>query len=76
MPGSKILRESNVTERSLITRCQVSDLKVRSDNNPQGFLIRNFEIIENRISIKLTVNEKASFSQMADLFESLAGNAV
>jgi len=44
----QILRESNVTERSLITRCQVSDLKVRSDNNPQGFLIRNFEIIENK----------------------------
>jgi conjugative transposon TraK protein len=44
----QILRESNVTERSLVTRCQVSDLKVRSDNNPQGFLIRNFEIIENK----------------------------
>lgn len=44
----QILRESNVTERSLITRCQVTDLKARSDNNPQGFLIRNFEILENR----------------------------
>ena len=42
-----ILRESSVTERSLVTRCRLLDA-VRSDNNPQGFIIEGFEIIENR----------------------------
>ena len=42
-----ILRESSVTERSLVTRCRLLDA-VRSDNNPQGFLAEHFEILENR----------------------------
>lgn len=42
-----ILRESNVTERSLITTCKLLN-SVRSDNNPHGFIIENFEIIENK----------------------------
>ncbi|BCG54307.1 conjugative transposon protein TraK [Alistipes indistinctus] len=42
-----ILRESNVTERSLITRCNLVN-SVRSDNNPQGFTMERFEIVENR----------------------------
>ena len=42
-----ILRESSVTERSLVTRCRLLDA-VRSDNNPQGFIIEGFEIMENR----------------------------
>jgi conjugative transposon TraK protein len=42
-----IIRESNVTERSLITKCQLLN-SVRSDNNPQGFSIENFEIVENK----------------------------
>lgn len=42
-----IIRESNVTERSLITKCNLLN-SVRSDNNPQGFTIEGFEIIENR----------------------------
>ncbi len=41
-----IIRESNVTERSLITHCQLLN-SVRSDNNPQGFTIETFEIVEN-----------------------------
>jgi conjugative transposon TraK protein len=41
-----IIRESNVTERSLITHCQLLN-SVRSDNNPQGFSIETFEIMEN-----------------------------
>ena len=36
-----IIRESNVTERTLVTPS-------RSDDNPNGFQIRNFTIIENR----------------------------
>jgi len=42
-----IIRESNVTERSLITKCPLLN-SVRSDNNPQGFSIENFEIVENK----------------------------
>ncbi|KAB4121247.1 conjugative transposon protein TraK [Bacteroides uniformis] len=42
-----ILRESSVTERSLVTRCRLLDA-VRSDNNPQGFIIEGFEVTENK----------------------------
>jgi len=42
-----IIRESNVTERNLITHCQLLN-SVRSDNNPQGFTIEAFEIVENK----------------------------
>jgi conjugative transposon TraK protein len=42
-----IIRESNITERSLITRCRLQNA-VRSDNNPHGFIIEAFEITENK----------------------------
>ncbi len=42
-----IIRSSNVTERSLVTTCRLRNV-TRSDNNPQGFLIEGFTIIENR----------------------------
>ena len=42
-----IIRESNVTERSLVTRCRLLN-SVRSDNNPHGFILEAFEIIENK----------------------------
>ena len=42
-----IIRGSNITERSLVTRCRLQNT-VRSDNNPQGFLAEHFEILENR----------------------------
>lgn len=42
-----IIRESNVTERSLVTTCELLN-SVRSDNNPQGFTIERFAIVENR----------------------------
>jgi conjugative transposon TraK protein len=42
-----IIRESNITERSLITTCRLLN-SVRSDNNPHGFTIEAFEIKENR----------------------------
>ncbi|MFI3333584.1 MAG: conjugative transposon protein TraK [Rikenellaceae bacterium] len=41
-----IIRESNVTERQLITTCTLSN-SVRSDNNPHGFIIEGFEIVDN-----------------------------
>ncbi len=42
-----IIRESNITERSLVTSCDLLNA-VRSDANPQGFTIERFEIVENR----------------------------
>ncbi|MDL2239165.1 conjugative transposon protein TraK [Bacteroidales bacterium OttesenSCG-928-K03] len=42
-----IIRESNITERSLITRCRLLN-SLRSDNNPHGFIIEAFEITENK----------------------------
>ncbi|MFR9596831.1 MAG: conjugative transposon protein TraK [Rikenellaceae bacterium] len=49
-----IVRESNITERSLITSCNLLN-SVRSDNNPHGFMIENFEILENK---DLRVNDR------------------
>lgn len=42
-----IIRESNITERSLVTTCDLIN-SVRSDNNPHGFTIENFTVKENR----------------------------
>lgn len=43
----RIMRESNITERSLVTTCRLVNT-VRSDNNPQGFMLENLNIIENK----------------------------
>ena len=42
-----IIRESNMTERSLITRCSLVN-SVRSDNNPHGFTLEALDVMENR----------------------------
>lgn len=42
-----IIRSSNVTKRNLVTSCYLVN-SVRSDNNPQGFNIEKFAVIENR----------------------------
>ena len=42
-----IVRPSNVTERSLTTTCTLQNA-VRSDNNPQGFLMEHFVVRENQ----------------------------
>ncbi len=42
-----IIRSSNVTKRSLITSCSLVN-SVRSDNNPQGFNIEKFAVLENK----------------------------
>lgn len=42
-----IMRASNITERKLVTSCQLIN-SVRSDNNPQGFTIEKFAIVESR----------------------------
>ena len=42
-----IIRESNITQRSLVTTCDLIN-SVRSDNNPHGFTIENFTVKENK----------------------------
>ena len=42
-----IIRASNVTERSLVTTCRLLKSS-RSDDNPNGFTIEGFTIIENK----------------------------
>lgn len=42
-----IIRQSNVTERSLITECRLTNSS-RSDDNPNGFIIEGFNILENK----------------------------
>lgn len=42
-----IIRQSNVTERSLVTECRLLNAS-RSDNNPNGFTIEGFSILENK----------------------------
>ena len=42
-----IIRESNVTERTLVTACRLLNAS-RSDDNPNGFTIEGFTVLENR----------------------------
>ena len=42
-----IIRQSNVTERSLVSTCKLSN-SGRSDDNPNGFIIQNFTVVENK----------------------------
>ena len=42
-----ISRQSNITERTLITDCQLTN-SVRSDNNPQGLMLERFVVLQNR----------------------------
>ena len=41
----KIIRQSNVTERSLVSECRLTNAS-RSDDNPNGFIIEGFTILE------------------------------
>ncbi len=42
-----IIRQSNITERSLVSSCKLKN-SGRSDDNPNGFIIENFSVIENK----------------------------
>lgn len=42
-----IIRQSNVTERSLVTTCRLTNAS-RSDDNPNGFILEGLTILENR----------------------------
>lgn len=41
-----LYRKSRVTQRQLTTSCQLVN-SVRSDRNPQGFILENFKVLEN-----------------------------
>ena len=43
----RVVRKSNITYRRLITYCNVRN-SVRSDANPQGFLIEDFKVVNNQ----------------------------
>lgn len=42
-----IIREKSITERSLITTARLQN-SVRSDNNPHGFILEGFLVVENK----------------------------
>ncbi len=42
-----IIRENSITERNLVTTGRLQN-SVRSDNNPHGFVLESFRVIENR----------------------------
>ncbi|RQO75778.1 conjugative transposon protein TraK [Pedobacter sp. KBW06] len=44
----KLVRSSSTVYRRLITQGVVDELKAKTDDNPHGFLIRGWEILENR----------------------------
>lgn len=50
-----ILRESSLTEKNLITRCQLVDI-ARSEENPHGFMIEQFEVLDNSQIRQITRN--------------------
>lgn len=43
-----LIRSSSTVIRKLVSQGQVRDLKIKTDDNPHGFLIQNWEILENR----------------------------
>jgi len=53
-----IIRQSNVTERSLVTDCRLVNTG-RSDDNPNGFMIEGLTILENKdlITTKRTLSQ-------------------
>jgi conjugative transposon TraK protein len=43
----KLVRATSTVTRKLVTQGKVSDLKTETDNNPHGFLIQGWQIIQN-----------------------------
>ncbi|MCU1464037.1 MAG: conjugative transposon TraK protein [Acidimicrobiales bacterium] len=43
----KLIRATSTVTRKLVTQGKVSDLKTETDNNPHGFLIQGWEILQN-----------------------------
>jgi conjugative transposon TraK protein len=42
-----ITRASNITERSNISQCNLINVKARSERNPHGLLIENFQVVQS-----------------------------
>lgn len=42
-----LVRASSTAKRKLVSQGSVRDMKSQTDNNPHGFLIQNWEILEN-----------------------------
>jgi conjugative transposon TraK protein len=55
----RLVRSSSTAIRKLVTRGQVRDLKTQTDDNPHGFLIQGWEILENRDAPKANGNGTA-----------------
>lgn len=43
----KLIRTTGTVTRKLVTQGKISDLKTETDNNPHGFMIQDWEILEN-----------------------------
>jgi len=43
----QLIRATSITTRRLVTTGKVSDLKVETDDNPHGFLIQGWHILQN-----------------------------
>jgi conjugative transposon TraK protein len=43
----KLIRATSTVTRKLITEGKISDLKTETDNNPHGFLIQGWQILQN-----------------------------
>jgi len=43
----RLIRSSSTVVRKLVTQGKVRDIKAQTDNNPHGFLIQGWEILEN-----------------------------
>lgn len=56
----KLVRASSTAIRKLVTKGQVRDLKTQTDDNPHGFLIQGWEILENKDVPKSYGNETVS----------------
>ncbi|RZM21520.1 MAG: conjugative transposon protein TraK, partial [Pedobacter sp.] len=44
----RLVRSSSMSVRKLVSRGRVRDIRSQTDDNPHGFLIQNWEILENR----------------------------
>jgi conjugative transposon TraK protein len=43
----KLIRATSTVTRKLVTQGKISDLKTETDNNPHGFLIQGWQILQN-----------------------------
>jgi len=49
----QLRRATNTVYRKLVTQGELIDLRMRSDANPHGFLIRNWQVLDNSDTVKV-----------------------